>query len=153
MKRIILFLMILVLSSCNDEDPGSQYIGVDFNIIVKDQDGRNLLNPDKEYSYPSSGIRLYTKDSNGEMESMTLNISENGIQSYARIKTGDDQKNNERCTMYLELKEGDIEEIDYEIEYHSSSISLDKLWYKNELIYDNHNTSLFAEVTIKKDIK
>ncbi len=148
MKKFILLLSVIFLSSCRSGgDICCFNYSTSFDIIVKNSEGEDLLNPDTPNSLNTDKIKLFYLK-NGVKEEVyypnldaprhySINLYEdnwykihilpNGLQSELLPVT------------YIEWNENDTDTIMCKIEHLDNAVLLKKLWYNNELKIDFSN--------------
>lgn len=160
MKFITIFLTItLMLSACNDNDvetkEESANISVDIEIIVQNEDGYDLLDPEND-TIDTDEINVYYKGDDGKitlLDNPNLDASkgykivppeENGTENYVMILylNLDGLDDNGINYTYVEWTDGDMDEL--KSEYYVSEISqiVQKVWVNGELGWEKSSESL-----------
>lgn len=155
MKKIVIALLMLSIFSCNKEESnGKEYTAIclRYTFSVCDKDGNNLLDPDNKDSFTHDKVKCY-EIYNGKKKYREVEIlkSTNGFyygMLFADSTPGEIINNIRKGTSIIEFAEGDIEEIEYEIEYSENAIHLDKLWYKGKKVYDRSILDTEPDISI-----
>ena len=155
MKRIAIALLMLSIFACNkDESNEKEYeaICLRYTFSICDKEGHNLLDPTNVNSFAHDKIKCY-EIYNGKKKYREVEIlkSTNGFyfgMLFASIDPGEVIHNSAKGTSIIELAKGNIEKIEYEIEYTKNSAILDKLWYKGKKVYDRSILDTEAGISI-----
>ncbi len=148
MKKFILLLSVIFLSSCRSGgDICCFNYSTFFEIIVKNSEGEDLLNPDTPNSLNTDKIKLFYLK-NGVKEEVyrpTADHPRNYLifldtdNQYRMRVFPNDLKSELLPVTYIEWNGNDTDTIMCKIEHSDNAVLLEKLWYNNELKIDFSN--------------
>lgn len=149
MRITISFIVVLTISlftACESEDENQFYIDRKIDVTVKDNDGNDLLNPDKGGSFSEEDISiLYLID--GEMKEVirpnlehpkNFFIFEHESEYRMRIFPND-QTDNDSPVTFIKWGENEIDTIKCHIETRENSIICTKVWINGELRWESES--------------
>ncbi len=158
MKILIIFLTAIMTCSCdktdgNADSKSAENISIDFQIILENSSGDNLLDPSKNGSFSHSEIKLF-RDS-----LLTNEVTDTFIQSSSGIffldLSGGGKKELIRensqikyGTLYLQLNSTTVDTIYSESIYKGESLLLNKVLYNSKEVYslgDNRAITVIKE--------
>lgn len=139
-------LSLFFLSAC--KDPVIKGVTVDtvINLIVRDQNGKNRLDPSTPNYYKPEDIRIfYLKDGQKqEVYNPSLDIprnfkiikSETTNEYVFRVFVNEGSVDQEVTTTYIQWRAGAQDTVNSLITRSSSSIYCDKVWFNDTVRYD-----------------
>lgn len=153
-KTNLFSFLILFLFSCNGESQESNSVNmevVNFELVygfyIKNEEGVDLLDPEKETSYSYEKIRLYADEeltddisanfiSNLSDYGLVNGPNEDGFMISLGLEMGNvvDENIHEQ-TYYLQLSENEVDEITVQATSSSAGASISKLIYNDEVIF------------------
>ncbi len=148
MKKFILLLSVIFLSSCRSgqNDCCTDYL-LGFQMLVKNSEGEDLLNPNTPNSLNTDKIKLFYLK-NGVKEEVYHPTADHPrnyfifLDSNGQYRIGVNvnyAKSEPFPITYIQWNENDMDTIISKLEYKDSGISIEKLWYNNELKIDFSN--------------
>jgi len=155
MKKLIFILLVSFLTAaCGSDDGNNRIIGGPtppntwISLLVSNQTGDDLLNPNNANTYFSENIKSYYLEENNETHHSVyhsiVSPNDSGRLAYS-LKVLLNSKVHENGITYIKWNdtETDIIKADYDIQF----TKLKKLWYNNELLFDsNTNTHILIEI-------
>lgn len=90
MRKLILgFAFLTVFLGCDKEKGDCMNIDYSFNIYAEDEQGRDLLDPEKEYSYKAEDIGVYGLMVDYQKQDITIEKNKELGRYFFRIGIGD----------------------------------------------------------------
>lgn len=139
MKNLIMLLSVIFLSSCTSDDEKKNEFNYStaFEMIVKNSEGIDLLNPNSFNSLNTNNIKLYYLK-NGVSEEVynpsldlprnyTIYLHSDGIY---RIRIFPNEIQSEEFPItYIKWNETDTDTIKCKLKYTENAIVLEKVWF------------------------
>lgn len=143
MKTMVFIFMSLCLICCKNDMKESQIdVQTTYSILLKNQAGENLLDPNVGNHYVHNEIYAFTLDSDDKEVVLTNNKVESLPEMPYFIRMVDfgieDSKVNQ-ATVYLRLSPTVVDTIKIEYKIESGNLYSTELWYNGELKWTKEN--------------
>ena len=155
MKNLIIIVLLLILVSCSSEESKNDATySIDFEMIVKNSDGADLLNPNTPNTFNTPNIKLFylKKGILEEVYSPTADFPRNykiyqHIDGIYRIGIfPNDSKSENLPVTHIEWNATDTDTIKGEFYYSENAVIIQKVWFNDELRLDFSNGRTFEIV-------
>lgn len=131
MKKILFFLILsLALFGCELDDCCCIKSHIVF-VYVIDENGNDMLDPERENSYKKEDIKIY--DSGGKHQEVEIEGGAGGNKHYFAVFLGEGvEKKDGFRKVYIKIKDDDPDVIRYETYKKGCSEGYSKLWLNEE---------------------
>jgi len=152
MKYLIAMATVL-FSSCSSDDSDQFIVDTHIDVLIKDSNGNNLLDPENVNSYKEEQIKIFylVNGQQSEVNNSNLDypkgffIYEHENEFRIRIFPNSD-KNEETPVTYIMWNNTDIDTIKCSIERKSNSEICKKVWLNDNLVWEAYETERFFEI-------
>lgn len=153
MKAFInLTCMCLFMASCKEPEIKGVVVDTEVNLIIKNKDGKNLLDPSTPDHFTSDEIRLfYLKDGQktevyypnlDHPRNFFISQNESNKEYFMRVFVNEGTLNQELTTTYIQWRANQVDTLQSMITRQGASVYSDKVWYDKVLKYDVSKNSL-----------
>lgn len=154
---IFYFLIFALLFSCDEEEHISAvFINTGFGIVVKDEQGTDLLNPANENSYKADSIDIYWMINDIKTRKLEANLDNpepfkihfdpyKEIYFMTLILNHNIDENNKAIT-YVKWNSKEEDKFECEFKLVENTYFKYKLWFNNSLIWDWDNYDYHYEI-------
>ena len=157
MKNLIMLLSVMFLSSCNSDDEKKNEFNYStgFEMIVKNSEGIDLLNPNSPNTLNTNNIKLfYLKNGvSEEVYNPSLDLPRNYMiylqsDGIYRIRIFPNEIQSEEFPIsYIKWNETDIDTIKCKLKYTENAVVLEKVWFNEVFKLDTTlNNGLTFEI-------
>lgn len=152
MKYLIIIVICIFLSSCNDDNAQTN-IDVYIDMSIKNSAGSDLLNPTNSNSLDESNIKIIYEIDGEQIEfnepdltaSRGFFIFQHENKYRIRIFPNTD-KNTPFPITYIKWNDVDTDTLKCEIERKSNSETCTKVWLNEEVVWDSYGGERFIEI-------
>ncbi|NHN25766.1 hypothetical protein FIA58_008775 [Flavobacterium jejuense] len=153
MKYSIIYLVIMLFSSCNSNDSEQFIVDTSITISVKDSDGIDLLNSKNSNSLDPNKFKIIYVIDGVSVEFYDENASyPKGFFIYEheneyRIKIFPNVKNKDNLPItYIKWNEVDSDTLKCEIEKNINSEICKKVWLNDKIVWQSYKNERYFEI-------
>lgn len=161
MRNLILTIVIISsIVSCNsknENEPINYNIDTKIDILVKNSEGIDLLNPSNEYLFNLNNLKVYyiLNGENKQTDFKILNLQEgiNGATAKYSLRMFPNNYASNDVITYIKWNDIDIDTLKTNYKSGKNSVICSKVLYNNKVVYDPatgiYGTSQFGDRTIE----
>ncbi|MEJ1236688.1 hypothetical protein WBG78_01085 [Chryseolinea sp. T2] len=151
-KLTLLTIFITIFSSCEEKLCGCTVVDADVNLIVTDSENRNLLDPSTPEHFKEDDIRIYFLRNGQREEAYAANldapryfrIDQSGPNGEYMMRLFPDLEthNSDITTTIIRWNGSDEDTVACEIRNTDNSTIITRVWYNDDLGYDQNDQRL-----------
>lgn len=146
MKSALAIVFSLMLLSCSDDNSEADSVSTHFDVLVKNAEGTDLLNPENPDAFTEESIKLYLlvdgerklyyKDNYDHPHGFRIDKAEETGRYYLRVFP-EFEKSNEESTVFLKFSSLAEDTIRQQYDIGPGYIACTKIWHNGNLVWDS----------------